>query len=520
MSKLDSSRGKWGSKLGFILAAAGSAIGLGNIWRFPYVAGENGGAAFVVIYILFVILIGLPVMIAELSIGRKTQKNPVGAFKTLFPRSWWKAVGGLGVITGICILSFYGVIAGWTLQYSIKSVTNPNYINYTPEEGNELWQDFIADSANRVAVITENEIVNDSTITDFSESEIDSVISNFVQSEDFPAYQEKKISQLHTGKIFSDFTGNAYLPVLYLLIFIIVTSLVVMGGVSSGIERWSKILMPMLLVLLILLAIRSVTLAGAEKGLAFYLKPDFSKVGFTTFARALGQALFSLSLGMGTMITYGSYISKKDNLVTSAAFVAFFDTIIAILAGLVMFPALFAMGMDPAGGAGLVFVVLPSIFAKIPGGMIFGAGIFILLTVAALTSTISLLEVPVAYFVDEHKWSRKKAVISMGAITFIVGVPSALSFGGTKFFSQFVSENFGFLDMMNAVFGNYSLSIGAFFIAIFAGYKWGKSAVEKEIEREGNVFYYKTVWAFLIRFICPVAIFFILSYIAWTGNYF
>jgi NSS family neurotransmitter:Na+ symporter len=185
-----------------------------------------------------------------------------------------------------------------------------------------------------------------------------------------------------------------------------------------------------------------------------------------------------------------------------------------------MFPALFAMGLDPAGGAGLVFVVLPSIFARMPGGMIFGAGIFLLLAVAALTSTISLLEVPVAYFVDEHKWSRKKAVLWMGLITFIIGIPSALSLGANSFFSTFVRENFGFLDMMNAVFGNYSLSIGAFFISIFAGYKWGIHAVAREIEREGSIFYFKKLWMFIIRFICPVAIFFILGYIAWTGNYF
>jgi NSS family neurotransmitter:Na+ symporter len=220
------------------------------------------------------------------------------------------------------------------------------------------------------------------------------------------------------------------------------------------------------------------------------------------------------------MITYGSYIAKKDNLITSAAYVAFFDTLIAVLAGLVMFPALFAMGLDPAQGAKLVFVVLPSIFAKMQGGMIFGASMFLLLAVAALTSTISLLEVPVAYFVDEHKWSRRKAVVSMGVITFIIGIPSALSFGANSFFSTFISKNFGFLDMMNAVFGNYSLSIGAFFIAVFAGYKWGAKAVAEEIEKEKNVFFFKKAWAFSIRFICPVAIFFILAYIAWTGNYF
>jgi len=457
VSSVDSTRGNWGSKIGFVIAAAGSAIGLGNIWRFPYVAGENGGAAFVFIYIIFIVIIGLPVMISELSIGRNTEKNPVGAFKKLFPGSLWKVVGGLGVVTGIGILSFYAVIAGYTVGYFIKII-----------------------------------------LGDFN---------HVVTAE-------------HSEQIFAAFTGSAAISVSLLLVFIVLTVMVVMGGVSAGIERWSKILMPILFFLLIVLAIRSVTLPGAAKGLSFYLKPDFSKITLTTFARALGQALFSLSLGMGTMITYGSYISRKDNLVTSAAYVCFFDTLIAILAGLVMFPALFAMGMDPASGPGLVFVVLPSIFAKMPGGMIFGAGIFLLLAVAALTSTISLLEVPVAYFVDEHGWSRRKAVISMGAITFLIGIPSALALGANRFLSSFIKEDFGFLDFMNALFGNYSLSIGAFFIAVFAGYKWGIHGVTKEVQQQGNSFYYRKVWAFLIRFICPVAIFIILAYIAWTGNYF
>ena len=457
MSGLNSSRGNWGSKIGFVVAAAGSAIGLGNIWRFPYVAGENGGAIFVLIYIIFIVLIGLPVMVAELSIGRNTEKNPVGAFKKLFPQSLWKVIGGIGVITGVGILSFYGVIAGYTVGYFIKIIFGG--------------------------------------------------FSHIVTAE-------------QSGEIFSAFTANPYLSVGLFSLFIFLTVMVVMGGVSAGIERWSKILMPVLFFLLIVLAIRSVTLEGAGKGLSFYLNPDFSKLSLTTFARALGQALFSLSLGMGTMITYGSYISKRDNLVTSAAYVCFFDTMIAILAGLVMFPALFAMGMDPAGGPGLVFVVLPSIFAKMPGGMIFGAGIFLLLSVAALTSTISLLEVPVAYFVDEHGWSRKKAVVSMGILTFIIGIPSALALGANNFLTSFIKENFGFLDFMNALFGNYSLSIGAFFIAIFAGYKWGVNAVSKEIQQEGKIFYFRRAWAFLIRFICPIAIFIILAYIAWTGNYF
>lgn len=457
MLTAEKERGSWGSKIGFIVAAAGSAIGLGNIWRFPYVAGENGGAAFVFIYIIFVILIGLPVMISELSIGRNTQKNPVGAFGKIAPKSFWKIVGGLGVLTGIGILSFYGVIAGFTVGYFIKILIGDLSHITTGAQANE---------------------------------------------------------------VFNQFTANPYLSIGLLFIFLFFTSAIVMGGVSAGIERWSKILMPVLFLLLIVLAIRSVTLNGAMKGLEFYLKPDLSKISIPMLARALGQALFSLSLGMGTIITYGSYLSRRENLVTSAGAVVFFDTLIAILAGLVMFPALFAMGMDPAGGAGLVFVVLPSIFAKMPGGMFFGAGIFLLLSVAALTSTISLLEVPVAYFVDERKWDRKKATLLMGISAFILGIPSAISLGAVKSFSVLPFLDFGFLDFMNALFGNYSLTIGSFLIAVFAGYKWGIKNVLNEIEQDGVTFLYKNIWSFLIRYICPVAIVLIIGYIIITRNYF
>jgi len=519
VSNLETSRGGWGSKIGFIVAAAGSAIGLGNIWRFPYVAGENGGAAFVLIYIIFIILIGLPVMIAELAIGRNTQKNPVGAFKKLFPNSYWKIVGGIGVLTGIGILSFYAVIAGWTLQYAVKSVTTPGYINYTEEQGEMLWQNFISAPENKVSVIAENKLSGDSA-SEPTGAQIDSLFIQVQKEEAFLNYKNKKIGQLHTDQIFTNFVSDSFMPIIYLFIFIGLTIAVVMGGVSAGIERWSKILMPILFILLIVLAIRSITLEGASKGLEFYLKPDFSKVRFETFARALGQAFFSLSLGMGTMITYGSYISKRDNLVTSAGSVVFFDTLIAILAGLVMFPALFAMGMDPAGGTGLVFVVLPSIFAQMPGGMFFGAGIFLLLSIAALTSTISLLEVPVAYLVDDKGWSRKKATLLMGLAAALLGIPAALSIGANEWLTKIPFLKIGFLDFMNVFFGNYSLSVGSLCIAIFAGYKWGAKAVQRELEQEQNVFKLKAIWAFLIRFICPIAIVIILGYIIITQKYF
>ena len=261
--------------MGFVLAAAGSAIGLGNIWRFPYVTGQNGGAAFVVLYIVFVILIGAPVMVAELSVGRHARLNPVGAFRKIAPKGLWYLVGFLGVATGVGILSYYSVIAGWTFGYFIKTLTG--------------------------------------------------AFSTTLSSE----------QSVH---IFESFVSNPGLAIFMLFVFISLTTLVVMGGVSAGIERWVKILMPILLALLVILTIRSVTLEGAVKGLEFYLKPDFSKIHGGTVAMALGQALFSLSLGMGAMITYGSYISKQDNLMISAGWVCLFDTMIAIVAGFLIFP--------------------------------------------------------------------------------------------------------------------------------------------------------------------------------------
>ncbi|MFQ5584231.1 MAG: sodium-dependent transporter, partial [Calditrichia bacterium] len=359
-----SNRGQWGSKVGFILAAAGSAIGLGNIWRFPYVAGQNGGAAFVMMYIFFVVLIGLPYMFAELALGRSVQKNPVGAIDAIKPHSPWRGVGLLGVITGVGILSFYGVIAGWTFGYIFKMAVGK------------------------------------------------------------------------TGG-FGEFIANPLIVIPLFALFMLFTTWIVHGGVEGGIERWSKILMPLFFLLLLGLIIYANTLKGSAEGLAFYLKPDFSKITGKVAVAALGQAFFSLSLGMGLMITYGSYVSKKENLITSAIFIAFFDTLIAIFAGLIIFPALFAMGQDPAAGPTLVFAVFPELFAKMPGGLFVGSLFFILLSVAALTSTISLLEVPVAYLVDEKKANRKRIVWVVAGLTFIIGLPSALSQGTSDFFSNF-----------------------------------------------------------------------------------
>jgi len=444
MTTVGTERGQWSSKTGFILAAAGSAIGLGNIWRFPYVVGQNGGAAFVSLYILFVVVIGLPYMFAELALGRSQKKNPVGAIDAIRPGSPWRGVGMLGVLTGVGILSFYGVIAGWTFGYIFK---------------------------------------------------------------------------MATGKIagFEAFISNPATVLGLFALFMFFTTAIVYGGIQGGIEKWSKILMPLLFVLLLGLILYVNTLEGASEGLSFYLKPDFSKITGSIALAALGQAFFSLSLGMGLMVTYGSYVSKQENMITSGLAIAFFDTLIAIFAGLIIFPALFAMGQQPDAGPTLVFVVLPELFARMPGGLVVGTFFFILLSVAALTSTISLLEVQVTYMVDQHGSQRKKIVWGVALLTFLVGVPSALSQGATDFWSNFgvlpdrLTGGADFLSHISFVFGDFSLAFGALWMSIFVGWIWGAKKAADEIE-QGSEFFGQTrgIWVFMIKFFLPVVIFVIL----------
>ncbi|NNE46012.1 MAG: sodium-dependent transporter [Rhodothermales bacterium] len=455
MAIAPSDRGLWTSKTGFILAAAGSAIGLGNIWRFPFTAGENGGGAFVLIYLMFVALIGIPVLLAELSIGRQTERNPVGAFKALVPGSWWPVVGGLGVATGFGILSFYSVIAGWTLAYLYKAIVGGFGMNLTA-----------ADSE----------------------------------------------------AIFGEIVGDPLLAIVLTVAFLLLTILVVRGGVSGGIERATKVLMPLLFILLVILAIRAVTLPGAMEGVSYLFKPDFSEITTSVAMNALGQALFSLSLGMGAMITYGSYFPKSENLPIAGVSVAVFDTLIAVLAGLIIFPALFAVGVEPGAGPSLVFVVLPTIFDSLPAGGFFAIAFYFLLTIAALTSTISLLEVVVSYFVDERGWSRNKAAWVLGSTCMVLAVPSALSQGANATLTNMAGG--GFLNLQNIIWGNFSLSIGALLICVFVGWKWGVPAARASLEGGGFALPAAGLWSFLIRFVCPVAVAIVLIFIIVTGNYF
>lgn len=428
-------RGTWGSKVAFILAAAGSAIGLGNIWGFPTQVGLHGGAGFVLVYLACVFLVGVPVMIAELTIGRATKRDAVGAFKALAPGSSWKWVGALGVVTGLVILSYYSVIAGWTVKY--------------------LW--FTVEGGLRGS----------------DPAQINAVFTDFLNSPE---------------------------PILYHLIFMALTIWVVTGGIEGGIEKVTTILMPFLFVILVLLVIRSVTLPGASEGIEFYLRPDFSKISFRVVLAALGQAFFSLSLGMGAMITYGSYLSKKEDLVSSAVYVSLSDLLIAFLAGFAIFPALFAVpGLKPDQGPSLIFLVLPNIFNEIPFGQAFGSAFYLLLVIAALTSSISLLEVVVAYFIDDRGWSRRNAAIMIGGAAFLIGIPSALSEGYVPAFT-------GFLEYADFLFGKLSLVVGGLLISLFLAWRWGLPAALSEIYSSNRTFRLAAVWSILIRYVCPLAI--------------
>jgi NSS family neurotransmitter:Na+ symporter len=443
MATTTTDREQWGSRLGFILAAAGSAIGLGNIWRFPYVTADNGGGAFVVVYLICIALICLPYLFAELALGRHSQKNPVGAIAAIKKGTPWVLVGGLCVLTGVFILSYYGVVAGWALGYIFKAFVAP------AAESSAYFSSFVADTTT--------------------------------------------VIPLAAG-------------------FMLITILVVYGGVEQGIERWAKVLMPVLLVLMLVVIFRAVTLPGAGEGLNFYLNPDFSKINGTVILAALGQAFFSLSLGMGAMITYGSYLPKRENLIVSGGYVALFDTVIALMAGLMIFPALFAMGMKPeSGGPALIFVVLPEVFAEMPLGSFISAVFFVLLSIAALTSMVSLLEVVVSYFVDETTWSRAKSVWVVGGFTFAAGLPSALSQGGSDLLTNQISlfGQTGFLSIMDFIWGNISLALGALLISIFVGWIWGTGQAIEELQQGDDDMFTGapvTVWRVFLQYICPVVI--------------
>ncbi|MFW6298403.1 MAG: sodium-dependent transporter, partial [Bacillota bacterium] len=337
---MNKARESWATKLAFIFAAAGSAVGLGNIWRFPYVTGTNGGAAFVILYILLIAIIGYPLMVSEITLGRETNRNPIGAFKKLAPDTPWWLVGALGILTGFVILSFYSVVSGWGIAYFFKGLFGE-----------------LGDGA------------------DFEE-------------------------------VFNSHIGGAWAPIIWHFVFMGLTVSIVALGVVKGIGRAVKYLMPVLFILILILVIRSVTLEGAAEGLEFYLYPDFSAITWDTWLQAAGQAFFTLSLGMGAIITYGSYLKKDDDVPTSATWIIVLDLAIAVLAGFAIFPAVFALGFSETDGPGLAFITLPAVFSEIPFGQLFGSIFFLFFTFAALTSALSLLEVVVSWLMDEKNMGR------------------------------------------------------------------------------------------------------------------
>jgi NSS family neurotransmitter:Na+ symporter len=428
MQSNSSSRDGFSGKFGIIAAAAGSAIGLGNIWRFPYVLGENGGGAFLLIYLSFVVFIGVPVMISELLIGRRAQLNVFGAFRKLSSHQPWYIVGMMGVGVAFLILAFYSVVAGWTLNYIYLAVTN--------------------------------------ALSDKNPSEI--------------------------IKIFEKVQSTKGMSIFWTLLFLGGTAFIVRSGVEKGIEKYTKILMPLLFLIIIILDVRSVTLEGAYKGIDFLFNPDFSKIDSNVILEALGQAFFSLSLGMGVIATYGSYIKKNESLGGTALSVSLADTVIALLAGVAIFPAAFAFNMTPDQGPGLVFVTLPNIFNQMPGGYIFGLMFFVLLTIAALTSSISLLEVVVAYFTEELGFKRGKGTWIIVSIMSVLAIMCALNdaiFNGFDYTSS-----------------NILLPLGGLLIVIFVGWFMGVNVPREEIEADGKKARYYKGFIFVIKFVAPIAI--------------
>ncbi|GAB4327851.1 MAG: sodium-dependent transporter [Flammeovirgaceae bacterium] len=439
------SRGGFSNRLGFIAAAAGSAVGLGNIWKYPFEVGNGGGAAFVLIYLLFCFTLCYPVLVTEIAIGRKAQKNPVGAFKVLgYPQ--WSVIGKMGVLSGVLILSFYNVVAGWAFGFFLEIL-----------------------------------------------------IGNF-----------------QIGSQFGDFVKDIFKIGAYGICFMTASAYIVSKGISGGIERASKIMMPALFILLILLVAYAITLPNAWEGIKFYIIPDFSKINAKVLYTALGQGFFSLSIGMGALITYGSYVSKNDNIITSAAWVTIADISVAFIAGFMMFPLVFSQGLAPNGGAGLVFQTLPSVFGSFGTflGILVGASFFLLLSFAALTSTVSLLEVPVSYLVDEKQVPRTRAVWLTATFIYLVGIPSLMANGYSDFFTNFIAygsseKAIDFMTFIGHVANDTFLPFGGLLISIFAAYVWKKENLIAELEH-GFPNFSKTFIAkyigFAVSYICPVVL--------------
>ena len=433
----------WATRLGFIMAAAGSAVGLGSLWRFPYIAGENGGGAFVLLYLLFTFGIGLPVFIGELIIGRKTQKSAILGYSEIANGSSnWRILGWLNVITCLIILSYYSVVSGWCLSYALMS----------------LNQFSLGKSASEIK------------------------------------------------QVFETLFSSPGINLFWFALFLLMNVGIIMSGVRKGIEHWAKMLMPALFAILLGLFCYSVTLPGFREAFDFVFIPDFSKLNTSAVLNALGMAFFTLSVSLGIIVTYGSYMQREDNIPYNSIIITIMTVFVSLIAALITFPIVFSSGLPPQGGPGLVFQTLPILFAKIPASTLISTTFFLLLLFAALTSTISLLEVLVANLIEVFDWSRKKATILSASLTFVVGIPSALS--GSKILFPNWEEIYGknFFDTMSYITASWFMPIAGLFVTFLIGWKMKRSDALEEFSRGTKRPYLAKPWLFLIKWICPVIV--------------
>ncbi|NGX34883.1 MAG: hypothetical protein K1060chlam1_01243 [Candidatus Anoxychlamydiales bacterium] len=436
-------REHWGSKLGFIMATAGSAIGLGSLWRFPYIIGQNGGGAFVLLYLFFTLIIGIPAFIGELIIGRASQKGAIGAYTELSHGSThWKLLGWLNLVTSFIILSFYSVVSGWGVNYALMSLSNFT-AGRTPEQ---------------------------------------------------------------IKAIFNTLYISGDINIFWLFIFMLMTAGVVYGGIRKGIEYWSKMLMPALFVMLIGLFIYSTTLPGFKEAAKFILYPDFSKLNAGSILTALGMALFTLSVGLGIILTYGSYMKSTDDIPKTGLIIGGVSVSVSILSALMIFPIVFTFGFEPQAGPGLVFQTLPVLFSKLPGTLVLSTIFFMLFIFATLTSTISILEVLVSNLIEVFNWSRKKAVFLSSMVTFIFGIPTALSGSGSLFKNWKTIYNKDFFETVNDLTADWLMPLSAFFTVLFISFVMKKAFSEEEFKKGTTIPKLMHTWFFLVRYVAPIAI--------------
>ena len=436
-------RDSFGSRFGVLVAMAGSAVGLGNLWRFPYLVGENGGAAFIIVYIILCCLICLPIFISEFVVGRRSQKNAFAAFRDLSGGSAWRFVGLVTIIVPLIVLSYYSVIGGWSIDYLLKSLT----FSFTGGE-----------------------------------------------------------SQSAFSTMFTGFVTSTWGPLAAHTSFLLATTLIVMIGLKDGIEKFSKVMMPLLFFIVLAIAVYSITLPGANAGLEYLFYPDFSKLTGQSVAAALGQAFFSLSLGFGTIMTYASYVSKKENIMFQSTATAVSDLVFALIAGVAIMPAVFAFGINPQSGPGLVFETLPYVFGQMPAGGLIAILFFLALLVAALTSSISMLEVAVAFLVEEKNFSRRGACVVLFILCWVVGGLCSLSFGPLSHIQINGGNLFDFFDNISS---NILMTLGSLFTVLFVGWRLKKTDVYDEFTNGGtlsrNAKIFGVLW-FLIRYIAPIAV--------------